>query len=54
LGFYTLRFAGLFNLPIPLRCAFGIGVSQINDRKAGAFGAFILKKETKNKKDKSW
>jgi hypothetical protein len=26
--YYTLRFAGLFNLPIPLRCAFGIGVSQ--------------------------
>jgi hypothetical protein len=29
-GYYTLRFAGLFNLPIPLRFAFGIGVSQIN------------------------
>jgi len=28
-GYYTLRFAGLFNLPIPLRCAFGIGVSSI-------------------------
>jgi hypothetical protein len=27
-GYYTLRFAGLFSLPIPLRCAFGIGVSQ--------------------------
>jgi hypothetical protein len=27
-GYYTLRFAGLFNLPIPLRYAFGIGVSQ--------------------------
>jgi hypothetical protein len=27
-GYYTLRFAGLFNLPIPLRFAFGIGVSQ--------------------------
>ena len=26
--YYTLRFAGVFNLPIPLRCAFGIGVSQ--------------------------
>jgi anti-sigma regulatory factor (Ser/Thr protein kinase) len=26
-GYHTLRFAGLFNLPIPLRCAFGIGVS---------------------------
>jgi hypothetical protein len=25
-----LRFAGLFNLPIPLRYAFGIGVSQSN------------------------
>jgi DNA-damage-inducible protein D len=24
------------------------------DRKAGAFGAFIFNKETKNKKDKSW
>ena len=29
-GYYTLRFAGLFNLPIPLRFAFGIGVSTIN------------------------
>jgi len=35
-GVNTLRFAGLFNLPIPLRrrwplgyCAFGIGVSTI-------------------------
>jgi hypothetical protein len=28
-GCYTLRFAGLFNLPIPLRFAFGIGVSRI-------------------------
>jgi hypothetical protein len=27
-GYYTLRFAGLFNLPIPLRFAFRIGVSQ--------------------------
>jgi hypothetical protein len=26
--YYTLCFAGLFNLPIPLRYAFGIGVSQ--------------------------
>jgi hypothetical protein len=26
----TLRFAGLFNLPIPLRFAFVIGVSTIN------------------------
>ena len=26
--YYTLRCAGLFNLPIPLRCAFRIGVSQ--------------------------
>jgi len=26
--YYTLRCAGLFNLPIPLRYAFGIGVSQ--------------------------
>jgi hypothetical protein len=24
--YHPLRFAGLFNLPIPLRCAFGIGV----------------------------
>jgi hypothetical protein len=24
----TLRFAGLFNLPIPISFAFGIGVSQ--------------------------
>jgi hypothetical protein len=29
-AYYTLRFAGLFNLPIPLRFAFGIGVSTIN------------------------
>jgi hypothetical protein len=36
-GYETLRFAGLFNLPIPLRFArhapdftFGIGVSTIN------------------------
>ena len=28
-GYNTLRFAGLFNLPIPLRFAFGIGVSTI-------------------------
>jgi hypothetical protein len=28
-GYYTLRVAGLFNLPIPLRLAFGIGVSRI-------------------------
>ena len=28
-GYCTLRFAGLFNLPIPIRFAFGIGVSQI-------------------------
>jgi hypothetical protein len=28
-GYYTLRYAGLFNLPIPLRYAFGIGVSTI-------------------------
>ena len=33
-GYYTLRFAGLFNLPIPLRFAFGIGVSQT---KTGRF-----------------
>ena len=43
-GYYTLRFAGLFNLPIPLRFAFGIGVSRIkksacsnNFRKIGNF-----------------
>jgi hypothetical protein len=28
--YYPLRFAGLFNLPIPVRFAFGIGVSRIN------------------------
>jgi len=28
LGYYTLRSAGLFNLPIPIRFAFGIGVSR--------------------------
>ena len=27
----ALRFAGLFNLPIPIRFAFGIGVSQIKE-----------------------
>jgi hypothetical protein len=27
---HTIRYAGLFNLPIPMRCAFGIGVSQFN------------------------
>ena len=26
-GYYTFRFAGLFNLPIPIRYAFAIGVS---------------------------
>jgi uncharacterized membrane protein len=35
-GYETLRCAGLFNLPIPLRCAFGIGVSTIN-LSCGAF-----------------
>src|SRR5208283_304054 len=30
-GYCTLRFAGLFNLPIPIRFAFGIGVSQIKE-----------------------
>ena len=29
-GYYTLRCAGLFNLPITIRFAFGIGVSRIN------------------------
>jgi hypothetical protein len=29
-GVHTLRLAGLFNLPIPLRFAFGIGVSTKN------------------------
>jgi len=28
-GYYTLRFAGLFNLLIPIRLAFGIVVSRI-------------------------
>jgi hypothetical protein len=32
---YPLRFAGLFNLPIPLRCASVIGVSQINIASIG-------------------
>jgi len=27
-GHYTLRCAGLFNLPIPLSYAFGFGISQ--------------------------
>jgi len=30
-GYQTLRLAGLFNLPIPLRFAFGIGVSTMNN-----------------------
>ena len=30
-GRNALRFAGLFNLPIPIRVAFGIGVSQIKE-----------------------
>jgi hypothetical protein len=30
-GDYTLRFAGLFNFPIPLRFAIEIGVSRINN-----------------------
>jgi len=34
-GYYTLRFAGLFNLPIPLRFAFGIGVSRIKNNFYG-------------------
>jgi hypothetical protein len=29
MGYFTLRFAGLFNLPIPIRFAFRIGVSQL-------------------------
>jgi uncharacterized protein len=32
-GYHTLRFAGLFNLTIPMRCAFGIGASLINERQ---------------------
>jgi hypothetical protein len=32
-GCHTLRFAGLFNLPIPIRFTFGIGVSQIKKRR---------------------
>jgi hypothetical protein len=28
-GYYTLRFAGLFNFPIPLCFASGIGVSRL-------------------------
>jgi hypothetical protein len=32
-GVLTLRFAGLFNFPIPVRFAFGIGVSQIKKGK---------------------
>jgi len=30
---HTLRFAGLFNLPIPLRCTFGIGVSTMKTKE---------------------
>jgi hypothetical protein len=40
LGLITLRYAGLFNLPIPLRYAFGIGVSTIKGT-----GAFDFKTE---------
>jgi len=29
-GVHTLRYAGLFNLPIPIHCVFGIGVSLLN------------------------
>ena len=35
-GYYTLRFAGLFNFPIPPRFAFGIGVSRIMTVLAGS------------------
>jgi len=35
--FFTIRVAGLFNLPIPLRFAFGIGVSQMEHKTAGLF-----------------
>jgi hypothetical protein len=32
--YHPLRFAGFFNLPIPLRCTFGIGVSTTSyDKK---------------------
>ncbi len=54
LVYYTLRVAGLFNLPIPLRCAFVIGVSQqmessdIRIDKEGVWyfkGAHMFRKE---------
>jgi hypothetical protein len=35
--FFTLRVAGLFSLPIPLRFAFGIGVSQMEHNTTGLF-----------------
>jgi len=35
--------AGLFNLPIPMCCAFGIGVSQ---KMAMAFAAMAIKKKS--------
>jgi hypothetical protein len=38
-GYYTLRFAGLFNFPIPLRFAFGIGVSPI---KKDYYGIILI------------
>jgi hypothetical protein len=36
----TLRFAGLFNLPIPPRSAFRIGVSTITRRQGGGEEAY--------------
>jgi hypothetical protein len=41
-GYYTLRFAGLFNFPIPLRFAFGIGVSRIKNKFYGVVLIFLL------------
>ena len=56
-GYCILRFAGLFNLPIPLRrrwplgyYAFGIGVSQ---QKAHCHDIYILSHKDKGKKNKN-
>src|SRR5664280_1626534 len=43
-GYCTLRFAGLFNLPIPIRFAFGIGVSQIKECKVFILILLFLQK----------
>jgi hypothetical protein len=41
-GIHTLRCAGWFNLPIPLRFAFGIGVSTIKKIWKGVGGILCI------------